>query len=497
MTTNHTEDIYAALDLGSNSFHLLIARFEGNKLVVIDRHKEMVRLAEGLLNDGSLSKKVIKRAIESLRRFAERLRPTPATHFKVIGTNTLRQATNADHFLEQAEYILGAPIDIISGIEEARLIFMGVAQDLSVSIEKRMVMDIGGGSTEFIVGNDQPEHLESIEMGCVTYSRRFFADGKLSKKAYQKAVITARAEIQEIAHDFNSANWHEAVGTSGTIKAIEKVLYAMGEAGDHTITPAGLVAMSRALLEFNDTSDIKLPGLSDERKPVIAGGLAVLHAAFLELGIERMHVSSYAAREGSIMDLAGKVHRQDTRERTVKAMSKRFSIDTRHAERVSSLASNFLSDVKTEYPDNYVQVRQLLDWSARLHELGLMISHQGYHKHSAYLLANSEMPGFSKQEQKYLSFLVQNHRKKLKSMPQTYGFEPDWLMVSLLRLACLFNRRREDNGVPENLQLNVTGDKITLTLPEPWLREHPLTQEDLLQEKHYLQQMDIRLKICH
>lgn len=489
-------ELYAALDLGSNSFHLLLARFAGDKLIVVDRHKESVRLAEGLNARGNLSREAIARALESLRRFAERLRSTPVSHLRVVGTNTLRAARNADQFMEQAEEILQSPVHIISGSEEARLIYLGVAKDLAPQDRRRLVVDIGGGSTELIVGRHLPEHLESLHIGCVDLTKRFFSEGKLSSKIYRKALLSAQSELQPAVMHFARDNWDEAVGSSGTIRAIESLLFSLDLNREHLVTLDGLEALAQRLCAFKRVADVNWPELNEDRRAVLPGGLAVLHAIFLELGIAEMAVSSYSVREGIILDLAGRIHNRDTRAETVHYFMRQYRVDVDQAQRVNDLAMRLIAQVREAFGADYTRARQLLSWAASLHELGLSVAHSGYHKHGAYLLLNSDMPGFSKQEQKLLSFLVLNHRRKLRTVPKAYGFQPDWRLVQILRLACLFCRRRDTAALPDDLTLSFgNGDKSALRLDREWLDDHPLTAEDLAVEQRNLKAMNIKLEL--
>lgn len=488
-------EVYAALDLGSNSFHLLLARFERGKLVVIDRLKESVRIGAGLQPDGTLSEASANEAIAALGRLGERLRNLPAAQVRVVGTNTLRAAKNRDEFLIRAEAALGVPINVISGVEEARLIYQGVARDFTPGDNTRLVVDIGGGSTEFVLGGAKPQQLESLYMGCVSFSRQFFSDGKLTRSNYDSAVLAARRELQSIASRFSVRNWDEAVGSSGTVRAIERVLDATGLIRHHVITADGLDALAEAVIAAQQVSELQLPGLDDERRPVFAGGLAILHGAFQELGIDAMHVSMYAIREGIIYDLAGQRHRRDTRVETIEHMVEQYRVDRAQARRVGRLALTLLGQVEQQIETDPEQARQLLRWAANLHEIGFSIAHSGYHKHGAYLLANSDMPGFSRQEQGVLSFLVLNHRRKLKAQPSGYGAAPDWKLIAILRLACLLQRRRDAATVPRDLSLRLSGNRLRLRLPAAWLERHPLTREDLLQEKALLASVGLDLVV--
>lgn len=491
-----TTTTYAALDLGSNSFHLLIARFEEGKLEVVDRYKEMVRLADGLRDDGSLSKASIERALVCLRRIAERLGSTPNTCLRVVGTNTLRAATNSYSFLSRAEEILQSPINIISGLEEARLIYLGVGNDFAQDESSRLVVDIGGGSTELIIGKQgEPRKLESLRLGCVSYSKRFFPEGKISRKAYRMAVLAAREKISPVVKRFNAQKWGEAVGASGTIRSIESILEGMELTSNHAITHQGLDALADVMCEYSHCDDIKLPALSADRRRVLPGGLAVLKALFQELNIEQMHVSNYAIREGIILDLAGRLHNHDVRSDTVSLMMTQYRVDQSQAERVEQLALHLLDQTQAEFGNDFERVKALLRWAIQLHEIGLTVAHSGYHKHSAYLIENTDMPGFSKQEQKTMAFLVLNHRRKLKSFPETYGFDPDWRLVQIMRLSCLFHRCRDESNLEKNIKIRFNDDNIKLKITQQWLDENPLTAESLETEKKLLRSQNIEMEI--
>lgn len=486
--------LYAALDLGSNSFHLLVARFENDKLVIVDRQKELVRLASGLKDNQKLSTAIIQRALESLGRLGERIRPINPKYVRVVGTNTLRVARNSDTFLTAAEAILGVPINIISGHEEARLIYLGVSQDFA-PVDRRLVVDIGGGSTELVLGGDEPIALESLYMGCVSFTQRYFPDGEITRKRYRKALLAAQVEVQS-AHQLVLMNrWSEAVGSSGTIRAIGAVCDSLGISHDHLITPDALDTLADKVCECKHVDELKLEGLDERRQEVLPGGLAILHGVFRELGIKAMHTSDFTIREGIIHDLAGRVSEHDQREATVRAFIQRYSIDTEHAQRVGATANLLLDQVKDSLATPHYLVRRVLRWAIALHEIGLSVAHNGYQKHSAYLLANSDMPGFSRQEQKMLSFLVLNHRRKLRPMETSYGFYEDWGLVLVFRLACIIHRKRSEIVLPAALELSYIKGKAAFSVSEDWLAEHPLILEDLNREIAYWARIEINLEI--
>jgi exopolyphosphatase/guanosine-5'-triphosphate,3'-diphosphate pyrophosphatase len=475
--------IFAALDLGSNSFHLLLASFKSGKMTCMDRYKDVVRLASGINDKGFLSDDIMQEAFNSLPKFAERIRHIPKARVRVIGTNALRMAKNSDAFLHKAEAILGVPIDIISGAEEARLIYLGVAKDFTPGDKRRLVIDIGGGSTELVLGSVEPETVESLYMGCVSYMKRFFPDGKLSKKQYQAAVIAARAECQSIAPLLFGQPWDEVVGASGTICAVHNLCEELFHRP--TITLAHIKSIAEMIYNEKHFKDINLLGLPPDRKPVLPAGLAILQGVFEELQIDEMISSEYTIREGVVHELAGRVYHQDRRELTIMQMMKNYHVDQAQAARVQQLAIKLFDQTKEQFVSTVSSPEGLLSWAASLHEIGLQISHSGYHKHGAYILANADMPGFSRQDQRLLSQLVLNHRRKIKLADSSYGANPDWHLFVILRLACLFNRRRTAQAQPE-IGLRFDENEIHVRLSEEWLANHSLTNEDLENEKELL-----------
>ena len=488
-------EIYAALDLGSNSFHLLVASFVGDKIRVVDRHKELIRLASGLDEDGHLSDEILEQAQQCLSRIAERIRHIPKDHTRVVGTNTLRAAKGAEKFLRNAEETLGVPINIISGTEEARLTWIGVAHDYALSENQRLVIDIGGGSTELVVGKQQPSMLESLPMGCVSFTQRFFPNGNLNEKSFKKAINKARQLISPYLYLTNS-NWEEVVGASGTIRNLELILDTNGWNKDHRITLEGLEKIAERLLEYKHIDEVKISGLKESRRPVIPGGLAILTALFQELELKAMHASSYAIREGVIHDLAGRLHHHDKRAATVQHFMLQYNVNNLKAERISELALAWLPAFKKKLSTPYDEAEKLLDWGAKLHEIGMAIAHGGYHKHGAYILSNADMPGFSRREQKQLSFLVLNHRRKLKDpVNGEYGLEPDWYLLAILRLALLFNRRRHSHPVLEAIKLRCEKSDIVITIPQKWIDASPLTEADLYDEIDIFAVQNITIRI--
>lgn len=479
---------YAALDLGSNSFHLLIASFENDQLKVLDRHKDMVRLAAGLDDHGNLSEASQTRALESLAKMANRLSSVPKNRIRVVGTNTLRAANNAAEFMLAAEAILGVPINIISGTEEARLVYLGVAKDFAPGERSRLVADIGGGSTEIVVGNHVPKQLESLPMGSVNFSMRYFPNGDISEKGFKRAVQAGRRLISPYVEQFKD-QWQDAVGASGTIRAIAKIMDEQNLSDAGHITRTGLESIKDQLLKANKVGNLDIKGLGDDRSDIFPGGFSVLYALFQELDIRAMHVSTFAVREGIVYDLAGRLHhRNDTRTDTINRLIQQYNIDSAQGDRVAALCEKWLPDIATHCLTPADEAAELLRWGAQLHELGLAIAHGSYHKHGAYILSYADMPGFSRQEQARLSFMVLNHRRRPKP-PSTlvYGVTPDWLLAAVLRLACIFYRRRQAAALRDDIVLQCEDpNTLTLSLPPNWMEDNPLATADLEEEVELL-----------
>ena len=493
-----TPELLAAVDLGSNSFHLVVARYSHGQLVVIDRLRENVRLGSGLGADGRLDREVAARALACLARFGQRLRDMHADRIRVVGTNALRRAHRKQAFLEKARAALGAPIEIVSGMEEARLIYSGVAHMMPRGEGKRLVVDIGGGSTELIIGEDlTPIKLESTQLGCVSMSERFFAGGKLSPKRFLRARVAARGELEPIEDAYRRVGWLQAVGSSGSVKSVGDAIRELDPRAS-AITPEGLEAVIEIMLAASHVRDIALASLTDERRSVFAGGLAILAEIFDVLGIERMDVSDGAMRDGLLYDLVGRLTDEDARDRTVRAMQGRYHVDTVQAERVERTARHLLDQVADEWQLDDPLAEQLLSWAARLHEIGLDVSHSRYHQHGAYLLEHADMPGFPREEQRLLSRLVGGHRRKL-SLEGLDKLLPPWdrrvlNLIVLLRLAVLLHRGRGRAPLPD-VTLVAKGRTLEIRFPMRWLREHPLTVADLSQEIDLLRAVDFRLRV--
>ncbi|MCC2680511.1 MAG: Ppx/GppA phosphatase [Nitrosospira multiformis] len=475
----------AAVDLGSNSFRLQVARVEGRQLYPLDNLREMVRLAAGLTPDKRLDEDSQARALACLKRFSERLRGFPPHAVRAVATNTLRVAKNAAVFLKKAEAAMGFPIEVISGHEEARLIYLGVAHGLPASPDARLVMDIGGGSTEFIIGRRlKPVKLESLYMGCVSYSLRFFPGGRISRDAMNRAELSARSDIQAIAKEFSSEHWQLAYGSSGTARALGDIirLNQLGNGSSNgEITREGLENFRNHLLKVDDIKKLDLAGIRADRAPVIAGGFAIMSAAFSELGISQMAQGMGALRQGVLYDLLGRFHKHDMREVTVRQFMRRYHVDGAQARRVESTALLLGEQLLMAFLDDGEEHLQVLSWAARLHEVGISVAHSGYHKHSAYILGNADMPGFSQREQERLSMLALAHRGDIGKARGNMIEQPDFALLFALRLAALFHRSRCEMTLPR-LEVSLRGKEFSLCLERKWLERNLLTHNALLAE---------------
>ncbi|MFZ1766017.1 MAG: exopolyphosphatase [Candidatus Nitrotoga sp.] len=475
-------DTIAAVDLGSNSFRLQVARVVDDQIYPLDYLKDTVRLAAGLTPDNFLDEESQLRALACLKRFGERLRGLPAHAVRVVGTNTFRLAKNATAFLEKAEDALGFPIEIIAGREEARLIYLGVANCMPPSQNNRLVVDIGGGSTECVIGEGlEPLRMESLYMGCVSYSKRFFGDGKITKDAMRQAELAARMELQTIRFEFSGGNWQEAIGSSGTARALADLL-KQNDWSNEGITAEGLAKLRSMLLKVGECKRLDALGLKPDRIPVLPGGLAIMSAIFTELNIRHMSVADAALKEGVLHDLLGRLHHQDMRDVTVTQFMRRYHIDPLQAQRVEDLSLSLFKQVTQDgYGVGVDAAQQQLQWVARLHEIGISIAHSGYHKHAAYILENADMPGFSKMEQCQLGLQVRAQRGSLSKVPKLSGIMQDWSAILALRLAVLFCRSRTDVTLPK-MQLKKNGNEYRIKLDKKWIEQNPLTENALQAE---------------
>ena len=497
MTTRTSPDVVAAVDLGSNSFHMLVAHVEADGLRVVDRLRERVALAAGLDRRKHLSSEARARAIGCLERFGERLAGIPEHRLRVVGTNTLRAIRGPRGFLQTAETALGHTIEVISGQEEARLVYLGAAHSLESTGQQRLVVDIGGGSTECIIGKGfEPVLAESLNMGCVSWSRRFFPDGLMTSESMDKARLTARRRLLPIEGAFRGQGWDEAVGCSGTVHAVAAITRAM-VANTSGICVNDLTQLRQACVSAGSFDALELPGLQGARRPVIAGGVAILEAVFEAFALESMRVASGALREGVMHDLVGRMRHDDVRDRTVSRMLKSFRVDRAQARRVRRTALQLLDAAGTSWRIDDEEWRKFLCWGAHLHEVGLFLAHGGYHRHGGYIARHADMPGFSRPGQRVLAALIAGHRRRfdlklIEELPPKLGKLTLRLLV-LLRLAALLQRTR-GGEVPEFQVEAPHKRELLLRFPNDWLNEHPLTCADLEDEARRWERIEFVLK---
>ena len=491
-------ELIAAVDLGSNSFRLQVGRVLDDQVYPLDAIKESVRLASGLNAEKRLDEASRQRALQALSRFGERLRGFAPEAVRAVATNTLRVAKNALEFLPEAERALGFPIEIIAGREEARLIYLGAVHSLPAAQYKRLVVDIGGGSTEFIIGRRvEPQLMESLYMGCVSYTMRFFPEGRIDKKRLREAQTAAAKEIQSIAHEYRRNGWREAVGSSGTARAIADLLEMNKlNPGDVAgLTRVGLDRLQTALVKAGNINALGLAGLRADRLPVLPGGIAIMTAVFDELGLEHMTYADGALRLGVLYDLLGRFHHHDMRDATVDQFMSRYQVDTRQAERVGGTALSVLRQLRGDSGSTEQEADvHFLDWAAKLHETGISVAHNGYHKHGAYILTFADMPGFSKKDQARLALLIFGHRGKLEKITALPHGDPNWQLLFALRLAVLLHRSRDGIPLPR-FSVKATEEGFLLELQQGWLESHPLTAVALGEETLAWQRVGYSLRV--
>lgn len=487
------------MDLGSNSFHMIVAELRHGQLTIIDRLRETVRLSEGLEARGDIAPAARQRALDCLGRFGERLRDMRASNVRAAGTSTLRRARDSDAFRNDAERALGHPIEVISGVEEARLIYTGVRFSVPPYDGHRLVLDIGGGSTELILGHaSEPRAMESLHLGCVTMTERYFPDGRLTAAGFDAARVAARLELRPVKAFFRDLPEVQAIGTSGTILSTERVAQEAGVIGADGFTQQSVEALIARVIEVGSIADLSFPGLSERRAQVWPGGLAILVELFRVLRIPQLSVSDGALREGLLYEMVGRLRHEDARARTVRAMASRYHVDERQAERVASTARRMLDACAVPWELESGLAVSMLEWAAWLHEIGLDISHDGYQRHGAYIAANADMPGFPRTEQLLLAYLIESHRRQInqragRRLPTTWRAKALRLAV-LLRLSVLLNRNRSAEALPV-IGVGVVRKTISLTFPQAWLNDNPLTVADLDRERGYLAQVGYTLTV--
>ncbi len=477
---------------------MIVGALRFGQLTIIDRLRETVRLSEGLTRNGNLSAAARQRALECLSRFSERLRDMHASRVRAAGTSTLRRARDGEAFREEAEKALGHPIEVISGREEARLIYTGVTHSLPRNDGARLVFDIGGGSTELILGEGtEPKALESLHMGCVVMTETWFPEGRISRSSFDKARLAVRLKLRPVKAYFRNRSDAEVIGTSGTILATEAVARELGIIESNELTPEAVEELIERVLQRQHVDQILLPGLPDRRAQVWPGGLAILAELLRELRVKKLQISDGALREGLLYDYLGRLQHEDARERSVRAMARRFNVDGGQAQRVTDSAAMLLEHCKKDWQLTSVLESDILRWSAALHEIGLDISHSGFQRHGAYIVENADMPGFPRAEQKFLAFLIANQRQVIsldrwQSLPKVWHRSALRLVI-LLRIAVLLNRSRSSKPLPV-LSLVVEDNGVQLRFPADWLAANPLTVADLDRERIYLESVNVRLR---
>lgn len=498
-TAEQVAPTIAAIDLGSNSFHLTLARLQHNNLQIIGRLKEKIRLAEGLDDHHVLSEPAQQRAIECLKQFRHRLQGIPQHHVRAVGTYTLRKAKNARQFLQLAQQALGYPIEVISGTEEARLIYEGVAH-FQLSKHKQLVIDIGGGSTEFAIGEAfEPVLLDSLQMGCVSFSQKFFNDKKLTENNFQQAITAAQLELLSIQDLYLREGWSLTIGTSGTIESIVEICQSIGFE-PNSITLDCLLSLKQQLLAMKDFDGIQLQGLAENRREILPAGLAILIAIFQTLKISSIETSPAALREGMLYELTGIEKIFDIKERAIKGLLNKHHVDMDQARRVNQTALSLWTKVANNWLINDDQSRLTLSWAARCHEVGLNINFSKQQKHGEYILKNTDINGFSVQQQQQLALLVRSFRRKFPlhrfdAIDNTQHKNKLIKLARLLRLAVLFNHRRRDFDSPE-VDIHIdANDTMVLTFSQQYLDQHKLMAADLQQEQTFLKKAGLNLVI--
>ncbi|MCG2580786.1 MAG: exopolyphosphatase [Marinobacter sp.] len=486
------------MDMGSNSFHMVVARLVHGEIRTLEKMGEKVQLGAGLDERNRLTEETQQRGLACLGRFAQRLRGMPPEAVQIVGTNALRVARNAHQFMARAEEVLGYPVEIIAGREEARLIYLGVSHTLSDDVGRRLVIDIGGGSTEFIIGERfEPQELESLHMGCVSFRNRYFSDGKITRRQMDNAITHAEQELLNIRQHFRTVGWQSSVGSSGSIKAITSVLATL-KITNGTLTLDAMNELRQRLIDMGKVEKLADLGVRSDRQSIFPAGFAILMGAFQSLKIEEMTFAEGALREGLLYDIVGRIQHEDVRERTITALQERYHVDQTHGRAVEDTTIAAWDQVADTWALRSAPDEEVLRWACRLHEIGLTISHSQYHKHGAYLLRYSDLPGFSQQFQRDLATLVRGHRRKFSSAIFE-GLDPEDIprlryLCVLVRLGVLLQHPRNMEAPPA-FQLHAGENRLTIEFPDDWFRERPLTLADLENERDYLAKQGFKLEL--
>lgn len=495
-------ELYAALDLGSNSFHLVVARVVANAVQIVSKVKHKVRLAEGLDDKNTLSPEAIARGISVLESMKETLQGVPRSSIRIVATHTLRRARNAKAFIRAARKVFPYPIEIISGNEEARLIFIGIGST-SAYAETRLIFDIGGGSTEFAIGGGmggtQPKICKSVQVGCVSFQQRYFFDGIVNSQNTRQAITAAKVELELAAGNLNKHSWQRAIASSGTARAISSVINLQkGRPFDSPVSYRELIDLLAQCKTVGHFQDFTFEGLSEDRKPVFTAGLCIMIAAFQSLNITEVVFSEAALREGVLFELQPTHSSQNVRVRTAQSLATRYDVDTNYAHKVLSSSMYIFDLVKDTWSLDLPIYRHLLGWAALLHEVGLQINSRGLQKHSSYVLLNSEMAGFNQEQQHIIGFLVRFHRKKIKKEEWLSDLSVDSSKVlqilAILRLGVLLNINRHLPTLPE-FSIKVDSNDIKLGFAQDWYELSPMLLADISQENSYLRHINMHLTL--
>jgi exopolyphosphatase/guanosine-5'-triphosphate,3'-diphosphate pyrophosphatase len=487
----------AALDIGSNSFHLVVARIVAGSVQILHRVKQKVRLADGLGKDGVLSDDAMQRGLDTLKVIAESLQGFEPQNVRVVATHTLRKASNAKAFLKAAKKVFPFPIEIISGTEEARLIYQGVAHT-NHQEGQRLIVDIGGGSTEFIIGEGfDTKAVRSLQMGCVSYTNRFFKSAELKPKAFAKAITSAQQELEMIDKKYKQIGWKTCIGTSGTIKTIIDMVTQLDKSNrSNHLTLKDLLILKDLCCEAKTSQDLQIPGLTEDRRPVFAAGLAIIIGTFKSLDIQQMIFSQDALREGVLYEMEAQLTQPDIRQRSAESLATRYDVDVEQAKRVLTTTMLLHQQTKKEWHIDNQELKNILAWAALLHEVGLHINTRGIQRHSGYILQNIELPGFGQEQQNLLATLARFHRKKIKATDihefTLLSQEQVYRLIALLRLAVMLNIKRQDDILPEII-LKAESDQIHVRFPIGWLAQKPVFSADIEQESIYLKELGLIL----
>ncbi|BCE03127.1 exopolyphosphatase [Marinicellulosiphila megalodicopiae] len=487
----------AALDIGSNSFHLVVARIVDDSVQILHRVKQKVRMANGLDKNKMLSEESIVKGLTALENIKGNIDGFHPDKIRIVATYTLRTAVNANEFIHRALDIFPFPVEVISGFEEARLIYSGVAHTHHEQ-GKRLVMDIGGGSTEFIIGEEfSPHILRSLSMGCVSFNKRFFDDGYITMQRFRRAIMHAQLALEPHVQLYKIVGWDHCIGTSGSIKSILAVTKAISGQENRThITLEDLIEIQKRCCELDHSDTLNLPGLSDDRRAVFCAGLSILMAAFYKLDIHKMDVSDSGLRDGVLYEMEDRLKNTDIRQRTAESLSSRYKVDTQQAARVLQTAKNLYQQCAAQWEIESDELSQMLNWAALLHEVGLNINSKKYHKHSGYIIANVDMPGFNQEQQKFLAELLNNQRKKISTKVIVYEqFDKKAYLriLVILRLAVLFNVSRQDTWL-EKVEITVDKNEVSLIFDQTWFEKQTIFQMDLLNHIDLFESAGINLK---